>query len=32
MVKSVLSEGALSMSNVEENQVAEASICEKGLW
>lgn len=31
MVKSVLSEGALTMSNVEERQVAEGSICEKGL-
>ena len=30
MVKSVLSEGALTMSNVEEKQVAEGSICEKG--
>lgn len=32
MVKSVLSEGALTTSNVEEKQVAEGSICEKGLW
>lgn len=32
MVKSVLNEGALAMSNVEEKHVTEGSINEKVLW